>query len=307
MTGSAALPLVTIAIPTFNRAGGLLRTSLAAARAQTYSNVEIFVSDNASEDNTQAFVESLNDSRIRYHRHLSNIGSTANMNFCIEQAKGEFTVIVPDDDLVDPDFVELCMRAVDDRVGIVRSGTRVIDGDGRMLNQLPNLASDLSFDDLVVAWFENRTAPYQCSTLYRTRLLQSIGLHSRHHLFDDVMTFFRLAAESERRDIPDVKASFRQHSDELTAAADIRAWCGESMDLLDLLCMLSPSNRRVIRTRGLKFLARGNYRRAFRRPFPASMFAAFTVFRTHHYTPPPLRSMARARLRETRREESRRR
>ena len=293
-------PLVTIAIPTFNRASGFLRTSLAAACAQTYRHLEIFVSDNASEDHTHDLVESLHDSRVRYHRHPANIGSTSNMNFCIDEARGEYLVVVPDDDLVDPDFVELCVSVVDADVGLVRSGTRIIDKEGVTLSELPNQAGGLSFDALVLAWFGSRTAPYQCSTMYKTHVIQSFVLHSRHQLLDDVATFFRVAAICERRDIPEIKASFRLHAEELTATSEILAWCEESMDLLDLLCLLSPANIGLIRTQGLEFLAHGNYRRAFRRPFPASLVAAFTVLRTHDFTFPRLRPLAGAAARRVR-------
>ncbi len=59
-------PLVTIGIPTFNRADSYLKYSLKSAVSQTYSNIEIIVSDNASTDNTETFVKSFNDPRIRY-------------------------------------------------------------------------------------------------------------------------------------------------------------------------------------------------------------------------------------------------
>ena len=49
--GSAGGPLVTIAIPTFNRAA-LLRGCVQSALSQTYTNIEVLVSNNASTDDT---------------------------------------------------------------------------------------------------------------------------------------------------------------------------------------------------------------------------------------------------------------
>lgn len=65
-------PLITIAIPTYNRADSYLRHALDSALNQTYKNIEIVVSDNCSVDNTEEVVQGLHDPRIRYFKlHFS--------------------------------------------------------------------------------------------------------------------------------------------------------------------------------------------------------------------------------------------
>jgi glycosyltransferase involved in cell wall biosynthesis len=282
-------PLVTIAIPTFNRADSFFPSSLASACSQSYPNLEIFISDNASHDDTRVRVEAIKDSRIRYHRHPENIGPSRNENFCVQEARGDYVVILPDDDLIDPDFAESCVRlaAQNPAAGVIRTGTRVIDAQGHVIRESPNGAAGLSFDDYVMAWIDGKTSPYQCSSMFRTGPFQSIGLHSRHYLFNDLMTHFKVAAAYGRMDLREPKASFRLHGESATDKADMRAWCEESMDLLRLLCELSPGNRTLIETRGTRFLAGGNYRRALRKPFPKHLLACFTVFRTHNFILPP--------------------
>jgi glycosyltransferase involved in cell wall biosynthesis len=68
------LPLVSIAIPTYNRADCYLRQSLESALRQTYPKVEILVSDNCSGDDTEEFVTGIADRRLKYFRHERNIG-----------------------------------------------------------------------------------------------------------------------------------------------------------------------------------------------------------------------------------------
>jgi glycosyltransferase involved in cell wall biosynthesis len=286
---STGRPLASVVIPTFNRAASYLPEALASARAQTYENLEIFVSDNASQDGTGEMIANLGDPRIRYHRHPSNIGSTPNMNFCVQQARGEYLLLLPDDDLIAPDFVDACMKGAATRpeVGLIRTGTRVVDGQGRTLREIPNTARGVSFDEYVVAWIDGKVSPYQCSTMFRTALLKEHGLRSRHCLFDDVIAHFDIAARHGALDVEDVKASFRQHGGELTAKTDIRAWCEESLDLIELMRELSPKNADFIATRGLAALALANYRRALRQPFPGSILSCLVVFRMHRFTPPP--------------------
>jgi len=291
MSGPAVnpAPLVTIAIPTYNRASTFLPCTLASACAQMYPRLEILVSDNASNDATREIVRAFRDPRIRYHRHASNIGSSNNMNFCVQQARGDYLVLLPDDDLLDPDFVESCANlAVENPLaGLIWTGTRVIDAAGRVIREAPNGAVGLPFDELVRAWIECKTSPYQCSTMFRTALLQRIGLHSRRHLFDDVISFFKIAAAHGCAGTHAIKASYRLHEGELTTTTSIRAWCDESLDLLNLLCVLSPGDSHDLRARGLRFLALGNYRRAFRQPLPARLLGCVTVFRTHGFALPP--------------------
>ena len=124
--------LVTIAIPTFNRASGNLACALQSAINQTYDNIEIIVSDNCSSDHTEQVIKQFADPRIQYIRHPENIGANANFNFCLSQAKGEYFLLLHDDDLIDEDFVSVCMKVENDdvnEIGIIRTGTRWIDED----------------------------------------------------------------------------------------------------------------------------------------------------------------------------------
>ena len=60
-----SLPLVTIAIPTYNRAGSYLPVALGSALAQRYPRLEVLVADNASSDETASFVRGITDERLR--------------------------------------------------------------------------------------------------------------------------------------------------------------------------------------------------------------------------------------------------
>ena len=73
-------PLVTIAIPTYNRANAYLKTAISCALKQSYQNLEILISDNNSEDNTEELVNQFSDRRIRYVKHPENIGFVKNWN-----------------------------------------------------------------------------------------------------------------------------------------------------------------------------------------------------------------------------------
>ena len=104
-------PLVTIAIPTFNRASWL-RDCVRAALAQSYQRLEVVVSDNASTDETAAVLDEFSDRRLRVVRQRENIGPTPNWNACLAQAKGDYIVFLPDDDRISPWLLERCIALI---------------------------------------------------------------------------------------------------------------------------------------------------------------------------------------------------
>ena len=111
---AAGRPLVTIAIPTFDRAG-LLKGCVQAALAQTYENIEVLVSDNASPDDTQQVLREFDDKRLRVLTQETNIGLLPNWNACLAAAKGEYVVFVSDDDRISPWLLSRCLEVVGQR------------------------------------------------------------------------------------------------------------------------------------------------------------------------------------------------
>jgi glycosyltransferase involved in cell wall biosynthesis len=92
-------PLLSIVIPTYNRADFLERC-LSSVVASKDSRVEIVVSDNCSPDHTEKTARSFTDPRIRYFRQPENIGAVRNFRFLAGEAKGEYIFYLTDDDFV---------------------------------------------------------------------------------------------------------------------------------------------------------------------------------------------------------------
>jgi len=100
-------PLLSICIPTYNR-DRYLKECLDSIICQfkdkeIFNQVEILVSDNASEDNTQNLVKEYQKefSNIHYIRNLINIGSAKNIFQAYCQSKGKYLWPVCDDDIVE--------------------------------------------------------------------------------------------------------------------------------------------------------------------------------------------------------------
>jgi glycosyltransferase involved in cell wall biosynthesis len=106
-------PLITVIIPTFRRPK-LLRRAILSVLNQTFSAFQIFVYDDASNDNTQEVVTELaeTDARINYCCHEQNIGVVANFNYGLKQVNTPFFSFLSDDDLLLPHFFEVAMQSL---------------------------------------------------------------------------------------------------------------------------------------------------------------------------------------------------
>lgn len=250
-------PKVTIALPTYNRAQKFLRPAIECALGQDWENLEIIVSDNCSTDNTADVVKSYSDKRLRYIRQDKNIGANNNFNFCVSEASGSYFLLFHDDDVIDSDLVSACMKAADysTQFGLVRTGTRLIDGDGDLIRDVPNTAGGRDYVEFFRGWMRGEFTSYVCSTLFNTALLREVGgFQSSHGLFQDMIVVAKLIARAGHRDVEAVKASFRRHDENYGNAADLRAWCEDGRELAQAIAGEAPAGGEELYSDAMRYL-----------------------------------------------------
>lgn len=171
-----SLPLATIAIPTFNRRN-YLQIALESALAQTYPNLEIIVLDNASEDDTQSYLNSISDNKVRIIRNDKNIGSINNIQLGFQQAKGDFLLVLSDDDYLYPSFIATAVKDLIQNSKSVFwfSGTDFVDSNGQFLDRLTAPSGEQVALQHIKGWLSGKIPVNFCSTVYRTSVLQKIN------------------------------------------------------------------------------------------------------------------------------------
>ena len=166
-------PLVSVGIPTFNRPMGLRRT-LELICGQTYANIEILISDNASpnsETENIASEFSARDKRITYFRQATNIGASANFRFVLSRASGDYFMWAADDDEWDLSFIETCLAASSPSCSVMtRFSTIFRARKTSEENPVPMLSPDMKTFENVESYFSNM----QPSLFY--------GLHPRRSI-----------------------------------------------------------------------------------------------------------------------------
>jgi len=292
MKSGAKNPLVTIGIPTYNRADKL-HNVIERSLAQTYRNLEVIVSDNCSSDQTPELVRSITDPRLRYFRQETNIGPNNNFNYCLSQARGEYFLLFHDDDTIDEDFVEACIASLrpGQSVGAILTGVRIIDEHDDVLKQHENRASAESAAEFIRGWFRGQPALYLCSTLYNTVKLREIGgFRSKRNLYDDLVPTFTLVTRYGRADVPGIKAGFRRHSGNRGATVPIDDWVEDARYLLDVICRLLPDDCRALRLEGNRYFCEKMYHKvATGLAVSRSPLDYFRIYRAFDYCYSPLR------------------
>jgi len=122
---SGQSPRVSIGMPVRN-GQKYIREAIDSIRAQTFSDWELVICDNASTDNTESIVREYaqRDARIRYHKNERDIGPAGNHNVCFKLARGEYFRWHAHDDLIGADYLARCVELLDNDPTIVVAHTK---------------------------------------------------------------------------------------------------------------------------------------------------------------------------------------
>jgi glycosyltransferase involved in cell wall biosynthesis len=132
----AASPLVSVCIPTY-RGVAHLGLAIESVLAQSFRDFELIILDDCSPDNTAAVVAGFADPRIRYLRNEHNQGPQENWNRCLEEARGEYFKLLPQDDLLMPGAlaqqIAVLQQDRDTEIALVFCSRHIIGPDGNVL------------------------------------------------------------------------------------------------------------------------------------------------------------------------------
>ena len=207
------MPRVTVGLPVYNGAR-YLRIAIEAILAQTYTDFEFLIVDNASTDETEAISReyAAKDDRIRYHRNEVNIGAPGNFNRTFRLAKGEFLKWTTSDDWVAPTMIEKCLAVLDEHPDgvICFPNAELVDPEGRHIDfyddvlDLRDPRPSLRFIQLMntIKLAHQHTGLIRCSALEHTALhgdfiwadinfLAELSLYGKFYLLPEYLLYRR--------------------------------------------------------------------------------------------------------------------
>ena len=130
--------VVSIMIPTYKRPSLLRKAIESALNQHTDTEYEVVVIDNdneTSDDVVNQLLHAFGDQRLSYYRNRQNIGMFGNWNRCVDYAKGEWLVILNDDDELTEMYVDRMMSYVRQHkdCGEIACQHLLIDDDGSII------------------------------------------------------------------------------------------------------------------------------------------------------------------------------
>lgn len=108
-------PVVSIGMPVYN-GESFIREALDSLLAQSFTDYELIISDNASTDGTELICRNYanHDHRIRYIRQQENLGALPNFQFVLNEARGEYFMWAACDDIWDKNWITLLHNKLDE-------------------------------------------------------------------------------------------------------------------------------------------------------------------------------------------------
>lgn len=150
--GPVAYPTVSIGMPVHN-GERFLRETLDCLLGQTFTDLELVISDNASTDATPdiCFAYAALDPRIRYYRNERNLGAAYNYSNAFRLSRGTYFKWAAADDLCGDDYVEKCVATLEERLdaAVCYGRTHIIDEHGTVLRPYEDSRYPQSPDPIV--------------------------------------------------------------------------------------------------------------------------------------------------------------
>jgi glycosyltransferase involved in cell wall biosynthesis len=225
-------PRVTVGIPVYN-GEKYLAEAIESVLAQTFTDFELVISDNASTDATAAIAleYAARDPRVRYSRNRENIGSARNFGRVFELATGEFFKWMASDDLISPGFLENCVVALDREPAAVLAYTRGtgIDANGEVLKHCEHPVAIEAQADPVKRFrlFRERSGFSAWPFLYifglmRREVLAQTRLQGPY-MGSDNSCIYEMLFAGRFVEVPLHLSAFRLHESSFTSSTDTRS------------------------------------------------------------------------------------
>ena len=261
-------PLLSIVVPVYN---GMpyLKETLDSTLGQLTSDIQIVVRNNGSTDGTAAYLDSIQDPRVRVVHSDHTVSAGRNWSEVCRQATGTYTKVLCADDVVLPGGLDrqlTAARAHPDAVAIA-SRRQIIDEQGRVILRAHGLAGFVGrFDgaDVAKRAILKGTNPFgeTSSALFRTDvLLKELPFTEDHPYLTDFDMFVRVLQHGAFVGLDTVDGAFRVSSTSWSASigasqlTQFRAWVNSLVERGILA--LSPAELRMMRARArVMFIAR---------------------------------------------------
>ncbi|MBI5139992.1 MAG: glycosyltransferase [Candidatus Vogelbacteria bacterium] len=234
------VPLVSVIIPTYNRRN-LLEEAIKSVLAEDFSDYEIIVVDDGSNDGTEEYVKSIFlpksgqvDLQLRFFE-TKNKGAAAARNFGIKEARGEYLAFLDADDLWARDFLSTAMNYLKSH-----QDTFVVYADQQIgVNYVTETRSRFQKNPpqnkFTVPFFIDNSPIQISSAVIRKKVIEDVGgFNESLRIHEDVELWNRISEKYEFGYIEKVLGLYRLRSDNISGLTNNKQFVSEARKYLQI-------------------------------------------------------------------------
>jgi glycosyltransferase involved in cell wall biosynthesis len=220
------IPRVSVGMPVYN-GERYVRRAIESVLSQTFRQLELIISDNASTDATERICREYvaKDSRVRYYRSDRNRGAAWNHNRVVELARGEYFKWQCHDDYCESTFLEKCLAVVqnDRDVALCYPQFVRVDEESKRLGiKSSRVAGDANPSERFRSLIYRRDSCEEIYGVTRTAVIRNTALIGPYSNSDDTL-LAELILYGKFREVPEPLFFYRIHPAQSTSRYPSRA------------------------------------------------------------------------------------
>lgn len=242
------MPVISVIIPAYNSQDTILET-IESVQKQTFSDFEILVIDDGSQDETVEVVNSIDDERIKVNS-FKNGGVSLARNRGISLAKGEYIAFMDADDLWTSDKLELQLEALQKHpeAALTYSWTYIMSEDGSKVHKCDPISyqGDVYQDLLIYNFILSPSS----NILVRKSAIDSTGdFDTNLSHYEDWDFCLRLARNWSFIVIPKYQVFYRQSSS--SASSNIKAFEKSVLTVIERSFEYAPPEIQYLKSKSI--------------------------------------------------------
>lgn len=210
-------PKVSILLPTYNREN-YLPIAIESALAQDYHNLNIIISDDASSDNSENIIKKFakSDSRIKYFRNSTNMGSSKNIYKLIyEYNTSEWFFLLADDDfIVEKSYISKAISLIEKYQDIVLIHANCLwyhENRGGYVVETNKIFPEVEKGEFYFLNWKDDFYFYSWTVLCKTDIAKELNCYNGNLFSDDWKCWLKFCLKGRIGFLSDKAAAFRFH------------------------------------------------------------------------------------------------
>ena len=205
------MPEISVILPVYN-AGLHLSHAISSILKQSFSDFELIIIDDASNDDSYRTIESFSDIRIRCFRNKFNQGLIATLNQALDFATGNYIARMDQDDISHPERLQIQYNYLSKNIDIALCGSaaKIIDTEKIII-----YPSD--HENIRVGFIEKNMFIHP-TVFFNRKILSDYRYDINFKSAEDYELFFRISQNHKVANMDQVLLEYRVHPTQISTA-----------------------------------------------------------------------------------------